>query len=60
MVAREEFPLFEGYDFLYNSELRNLEVCSMKINLNDLMTLIRSGREEFSLEDIESLTGKEL
>ena len=32
----------------------------MKINLNDLMTLIRSGREEFSLEDIESLTGKEL
>lgn len=32
----------------------------MKINLNDLMTLIRSGKEEFSLEDIESLTGKEL
>lgn len=32
----------------------------MKINLNDLMTLIRSGKEEFSLEDIESITGKEL
>ena len=30
----------------------------MKLNLNDLMILMNSGCEEFSLEDIERLTGK--